>query len=248
MSLLRCYLLFLGALLLGGEVHAAQVNLLVQDYPPYIDRQADNKGMMTELVVKAFARVDVPATVIFKEWGQVEQAIDERKGFSFMWTKSKPLLKKWWYSNAIYQQKKQFLAKNSFTRNLSHLHDLRTISIGLVKGRTYGTAFENYRHKLKLTEHVSDYANIKSLLDNSQQLAVVDPMVAVYLANQFFKSEQKQPLKFVDSPHFDTTAFYLVCGKRYGNCLNYIKKFNRGWQLLESDGTAAAFFKQAESL
>ena len=157
-------------------------------------------------------------------------------------------MKKWFYSDVIYQEKKQLLANRDFTRNVSRLHNLRGIPIGVVKGFKYGEVIEDYRHKLSLTEHVSNYANLKSLLAKQQQLIIIDPMVAVYLSSHFFSPVQKQQLKFIETAHFTEIPYYLVCSKRYGNCLNYIKKFNKGLNMLRQDGTLTALFNQGERL
>ncbi|MFT4928509.1 MAG: hypothetical protein ACI8WB_004628 [Phenylobacterium sp.] len=240
-------LVWLGCLFAGGAL-AAPIKLQVQDYPPYIDQQAAKQGLITTLVAEAFARQGVASTVKFSDWGQAERAVDEQKSFSFMWNKSKPLMKKWFYSEVIYRQSKQFLARGSFKHNLQHLHNLRGISIGMVKGRTYGEDIETFRRKLTIREHGSDYVNVKSLLAKQQQLAVVDPIIAVYLTSNFFAPSQKQQLKLIPSDFFNQQSYYLVCAKNYGNCLNYIKKFNKGLQLLNQDGTSAAIFKSAGRL
>lgn len=248
MILIRNLVWFLSGLCFAGQALGASVHLMVEDYPPYINQQAEKQGIITGVVVDAFARVNVASKVDFKSWSEVERAVDDDKALSFMWNKNKRLMKKWLFSKVIYQQKKQLLATQTFNRKIDHLHNLRGIHIGLVKGLTYGDDIEGYRRKLKLSEHVSDYSNLKQLLAKQQQLMIVDPALAVYLSSQFFKPEQKQQLKFVASPFFDEVSYYLVCAKQYGNCLNYIKKFNKGLAMLNKDGTLSKVFQQAQSL
>jgi ABC-type amino acid transport substrate-binding protein len=157
-------------------------------------------------------------------------------------------MKKWHYSKVIYRAKKTFMGALGFSRSVNHLHNLRSIDIGLLKSGRYGKDIERFCHKLKITEQVSDYVNIQKLLAKKNQLVVIDPAVAVYMLDHFFSKTQKQQLKFIPSPYFKPISFYLVCAKHYGNYLNYIKKFNLGMADLVQGGTQTALLKQAGNL
>jgi polar amino acid transport system substrate-binding protein len=248
MRLLSNSLCLLACLLCSHVAVAAKVRLLVESYPPYMAEDADNKGVVTGLVVEAFKRVGTKTEVQFKSWLEVERKVDNDKALSFMWSKTKSRAKKWYFSEPIYQQKKRLLANGGFHQSVDLIHQLRNIDIGVTRGFTYGRQFEGFRHKLKISENNSDYLTVQRLINSQVELAVVDPAVAVYLVDQFFSNKTRPSLKFIDVSYFDSTDYYLVCSKTYGNCLNHIKKFNKGLDILSQEGTRGSLFNQAETL
>lgn len=243
----RYWLFFFVSLLGSQPAQAAKVKLMVESYAPYMTPELADNGVMTNLVVEALARMKVKSTIEFSSWIQVEQQIDHHRVLSFMWQKSKPQLKKWHYSNAFYAQRKRFFARTDFNKDISRLHDLRGVKIGLTEGFGYGRQIDDIRSKLSVKTVSSDYLLLQSLLNKKVDLIAIDPLVAVYLVNKHY-GEKKQQLRFIQTPHFNSMPFYLVCAKEYGNCLSHIKKFNKGLDMLIEDGTRATLIKRAESL
>lgn len=235
-------------LLLSTESMAAKVTLMVEDFPPYIKRYEQNKGIMTDLVVEAFSRVKVGAELKYGSWLAVEQALNDERILSFMWLKTKPRLKKWHYSQPIYQQRLKFVARKDFSTDINYLHNLRNHKIALVSGIRYGDQIQSIRNRLKVTEVASDYAALVSLLDGKTDVIAVDPIVVADLLRNYYPAEVRKQLKFIETSHFKATPYYLVCGKNYGNCTSYIKKFNRGLAMMTADGSMSNLLKTAESL
>jgi polar amino acid transport system substrate-binding protein len=237
----------LACLLCSQSVVAAKVKLVIENYPPYMDKDDAQKGVVTDLVVKAFKQSGTKAKVQFGTWSEVEQQINEHRAVSFMWLKTKTRVKKWHFSEPMYLQKKRLLVNQNFSKPTEHLYQLSGIDVGITRGFGYGKKFDDYRHRLKLKENGSDYQTVQALLNKQVELAVVDPLVAVYLVNKYFSQNQRPSLRFIDGQYFDPITYYLVCSKDYGNCLNHIKKFNKGMNALAQQGLMKSLLKQAET-
>jgi ABC-type amino acid transport substrate-binding protein len=226
---------------------ATKVNLQVGDYPPFTEQQTLTQGVITEIVVEALKRKGVKSTVDFNDWIEVENQVDNHKALSLMWTKTKARLKKWHFSDPIYIQRKKFIAADSFSHNINYLHNLRGLKIGFTRFFTYGSQIENFRPQLTITEHGSDFLAVQALLKNQVDLVAMDKMTAAYWLNQR-TNKSGSGFKFIDTPHFESVSYFVVCSKSYGNCLNHIKKFNQGMAIIQKDGTRKSLLNRAESL
>lgn len=223
-----------------------QVRLVVEQSPPYVESSREDGGIMTQLIVDAFAKVSISAEVEYANWNVVEKRLDNERVLSFMWTKSKPLLKKWLYSEPIYRQQRMFAVLKPFRPDVNLIHNLRGYKLGLTQGFSYGKTLESMRAKLSISQFSSDYLALRDLIDGKVQLVAIDPPVALDLANKFFGKKDAKRLSFVEAPYFESTEYYLVCAKRYGNCLNHIKKFNQGLAMLGEDGASKSLLSKLE--
>ena len=237
----------LGCLIGSSAAMAAKVNLQIHDYPPYVEEKLSTKGVITQIVVTALKRKRVDSTVHFSDWIEVENQVDNHKALSFMWTKSKPRLKKWHFSDPIYIQRKKFVAADNFSRDINLMHNLRGLNIGFTQAFTYGAQLEKFRDRLTITEHGSDFLAVQALLNNEVDLVAMDKMTAAYWLNQSSNKSGKR-FKFINTSHFDSVSYYVVCSKSYGNCLNHIKKFNQGLAMIQKDGTSKSLLNRAESV
>ncbi|NQZ12056.1 MAG: transporter substrate-binding domain-containing protein [Algicola sp.] len=226
---------------------AAKVNLQVSNYPPYVEEKSSRQGVITQIVVEALKSKRVKSTVHFNDWIEVENQVDNHKALSFMWTKTKARLKKWHFSDPIYIQRKKFVSADNFSRNINYLHNLRGLKIGFTRFFTYGNQIENFRQKLTITEHDSDFLAVQALVKNQVDLVAMDEMTAAYWLNQSTNKSGKR-FKFINTPHFDSVSYFVVCSKSYGNCLNHIKKFNQGLAIIQKDGTSKSLLNRAESV
>jgi polar amino acid transport system substrate-binding protein len=225
---------------------ANEVSIVVEESPPYVDQARVDHGMVTALVIEAFKRVDISSTVSFANWSRVEQDVDDNRAISFMWSKTKPLLKKWVFSEPIYLQKNKFAVLKPYQPDIHLLHNLRGIKLGLTKGFGYGNQLDAMRNKLNVSEFESEYMAMKGLFEHKVAIIVIDPPVAIDLAKKYFSKQNQQQLSFINTTHFDSTSYYLVCSKRYGNCINYIKKFNQGLAMISKDGSRHRLLMKAE--
>ena len=230
--------ILLVSLMISCNLSAEPLTIVVEQSPPYIEQSRQDKGIISALVIASFARSGVKVNLEYADWYQAEQAVDKHHHLSFMWEKTKPLMKKWLFSEPIYLQRhKLAFLTDKKPLSVQYLHQLRGIKIGLTQGFSYGSEFDKFKSKLNVLESNSEYKNVENLLKQKVSAIVIDAAVATDLVHKYFKQYEQKHITFVDAPYFNQTVYYLVCSKQYGNCLNYIKKFNQGLAQLNKDGT-----------
>ena len=207
---------------------ADEVNLLVEQAPPYTEQARQDKGIISARVIAAFEHSNVKVNLDFANWHQVEVEVDSNRQVSFMWVKTQPLMKKWLFSDPIYIQQNKFAVLTDTAPPVARLHQLRGVKIGVTNGFSYGEGFDRYLPKLTVTRSDSDYQTLNKLLNADVAMIAIDPPVASDLYTKHFKQYKPSKLKFIEAPYLSQTEYFLVCSKQYGNCLNLIKKFNRG--------------------
>ena len=211
-----------------GESFADEVNLLVEQAPPYTEQARQDKGLISARVIAAFEQSNVKVNLNFANWHQVERQVDANRQVSFMWVKTKPLMKKWLFSDPIYIQQNKFAVVTDTAPPVARLDQLRGLKIGVTNGFSYGQGFDNFLPKLKVTRSDSDYQTLNKLLNAEVAMIAIDPPVASDLFAKYFKQAKPSKLKFIEAPYLSQTEYFLVCAKKYGNCVNLIKKFNQG--------------------
>lgn len=224
---------------------ADDVSLLVEQAPPYTEKKREDKGLVSALVIAAFDRSGVKTTLKFANWTVVEKQVDADRQVSFMWVKSKPLMKKWLFSDPIYIQQNKFAVLKKNHPPVAQLHQLRGLKIGVTNGFAYGQPFDEFLSKLRITRSASEYQTVNKLLNEQVTMIAIDPPVATDLVKKYFKQSSVNALKFIDAPYLSETEYYLVCAKRYGNCVNLIKKFNQGLTQINNDGTRHRILSQS---
>lgn len=227
---------------------AEQVNVVVAEVPPYTEEKAQEQGLVTAIVTAAFAKNDIKVELTFADWLEAEQYIDDQRVLSFMWVKSKPLMRKWFFSNVIYQHRHQLAHRLDKSLTVEHLYQLMDVNLGINDNFSYGELFENFRPSLRVIPVQSDHHNLQNLFNKRVDMVVISPFMAHYLIDQYFQPTYRHQVKFIEVPFFPVVDYRLVCAKLYGNCMNYIKKFNRGLVLLRKDGTREQILSQFKKI
>lgn len=208
------------------------MHLVVDDYPPYIN-QANNAGVVTQIVTAAFAEEGIDVALEFQPWSKVEKLVDTSNKLSFMWSKTAQRKQKWSYSEPVYINKQVLVIKKGSGVYWRRLDELRRYKLGVTSHHNYGERFENYRQYLDLTDSVSDYLSIKKLVRNKVDAVVVEELAGQQLI-AYFPEKTKAQLEVLAHQALDTSNSYLVCSKNYAKCANYVRTFNRGLEKLKA--------------
>ena len=136
--------IFILCISIWGESFADEVNLLVEQAPPYTEQQRQDKGLISARVIAAFEHSNIKANLNFANWHQVESQVDANRQVSFMWVKTKPLMKKWLFSDPIYIQQNKFAVLTDTVPPVARLDQLRGVKIGITKGFSYGQGFDKF--------------------------------------------------------------------------------------------------------
>jgi polar amino acid transport system substrate-binding protein len=217
---------------LFSQANAEDLDVIIGDWSPYIDRSLSNQGLISEIVIKSFEKVGINANLIYKPWKRVELDVDKRDSVSFGWIWNKEREDKWQFSNEIGISSSVFVARKDSNISWRTYEDLRPYQIGITRGYSHGSAFDDFKSQFMIQEVSKDEHNLRKLLKKRIDLFAVDPMVGARLLRTKFSLEERNQLKFIMEPAIATHGIYVVCAKTYKKCSYYLDKFNEGMDSL----------------
>ncbi|MEH6347672.1 MAG: transporter substrate-binding domain-containing protein [Bermanella sp.] len=247
-SYLTTILILLTLTSIARASQAEELTLLIDDYPPYIDKSQENQGFWSEMVILAFERVGIQARLLYKPWGRVEREIDGANQVSFGWVKDSKRLKNWYFSKTISTGTAGFLSKKSSDISWLTYEDLRQYKIGKTIGYSFGDEFKKWEPMLNIQRVPEDRQNIQKVLIGRIDLFVTEIASAAMLIREHLTEAEKNSLGFITSPALPAWTAHLVCSKEYEKCPYYINKFNQGLKVLTQQGIKQKIIKQINSL
>jgi len=212
-----------------------EVSITIDNYPPYVDENAENLGLITGIVQRAFLQQEIKSTINFKPWLEAESAVDNDKSISFMWHKNNERQRKWIFSQPIYRSDVVIVATKESRFHWERYDQLRNYRLGIARGQSYGEKFNQIQPYLDLRESISDYVNLKKLVARELDGIIVEKLEAEYLLS-FFNERQRNSVEYILKPQLSSEPTYLVCSKTYSKCFDIINKFNKGLENLISTG------------
>jgi polar amino acid transport system substrate-binding protein len=246
----HCSFIVLQLLLTLLNVQTAQaetLSLVVDDYPPYIDKTQDNQGFWSEMVIEAFARVGITATLQYKPWGRVERELDQANKVSFGYVKDKKRLNKWRFSHVLSEGIAGFLVKKERHFSWQQYSDLVPYRIGQTIGYSFGDEFNQWQDKLNIENVPEDLQNIQKLMAKRIDLYATEYATAAMLLREHFNQTQRDSVVFVAKPPLTIWSAHLVCAKSFDRCPYYINKFNKGLKILSREGVKQKILERIHS-
>ncbi|OBP15295.1 hypothetical protein A5320_07950 [Rheinheimera sp. SA_1] len=216
------------------------LTLVVDNYPPYIDELAPEQGVLSQLVIQAFASAGVATELSFQPWPKVPVEAAQANRASFLWFKTPELEQNWIFSEPIVELRQMLVTTSQFESNLQRFDELRPYRIGSTKGHFYGSEFAAQRKDFRLTEAVSDYASLQNLLAGRVDVILMDPIVAQLMWQQLPPKTAK--LKFLSKPLLTAQPAYLVCSRNFLPCFAVIQSFNQALLQLQQTGADLQIF------
>lgn len=215
-----------------SQASAEELDIIIDDWPPYIDRSHPNQGFISEIVTNSFEKMGIKTNLIYKPWKRVELDVDNRGAVSFGWVRNKDRESKWLFSDKITVSSSFFLTRKDSNISWKTLDDLKTYQIGITRGYSHGNAFDDFKSQLMIQEAATDEHNIGKLLKRRIDLFAVDPSVGATLLRTRFSREERNQLEFIMEPEITSHGIYVVCAKSNNKCSYYLEKFKAGMELL----------------
>lgn len=242
--------LFIAAMALTMQsAYAADVNIAVGEYAPYIDKSRSDQGFMTKIVVMAFEKSGMKAKVEFSPWKRIEEMdIDKANRLSFAFIKTPEREAKWIYSENIMSATTVFVAVKGKKFKWNTIEDLKAYKIGISRGYSYGTDFDSMKSQLQVEEATNDEKNIKKLVAGRIDIFPVDPYVGAQIVRDKLSASEASKLEIVEKPSLSDDSMHAVCAKSFSDCQMIIDKFNAGLAKMRSDGSLDSIIKQATAL
>lgn len=219
----------------GAETRT--ITAAADPYPPFVDPKNPKEGISLELIRAAFKTQGYEVKMNYMPWARAES--DVKKGvydiLPNVWmteARKKDLM----YSKPYVSNKVKFISLKEEPFEYNGMKSLTGKTIGTVRGYGYGNEF------LKSTdfkrEEVTDLMfNIKKLIAKRIDLTLEDEIVAKT------KIAREDP-KLLEQIKFSTNTFsvndlHIASGFKNSRHKEIIDAFNKGFEIIKSDGTAA---------
>ena len=205
--------------------NAEQLKLAAENWPPYINEDAEDNGFLTDVIVSALNHAGYQPSLVFLPWSQaLEQtksgSVDVLLGAWFSTEREKYFA----YSQPILNSNLKLIGYPEYGSFVfDGIESLKGMSIGVVEDYVYS---ENTPDLSGIT--IVEYASIKdaleSLFDGEVDLVIADERVARYYLDKYWHTKIKS-LKFLETP-FSSKPLYIAVSRETPDYQKVVDEFN----------------------
>lgn len=241
---MRRLLLILWLLAVSDGLRAEQtvLQLVADRWPPFNDQRLPGDGLMVQLSREALQRAGYSIRYTELPWARALRGVRlgeydilvgawhslERESFGL-------------FSDAVLDNRLRLLQRQGETVRFSSLDDLRPYRIAVVRGYSYGAAFDEHPALQRVA--VRDFpTGLRMLLAGRVDLAVEDEWVArLHLAGEL--REQAANLAFVPGTLSEKPLF-LLASRKHPQHRQIIAAFNQALAAMRVDGSYATLLQR----
>ncbi|MBF0264167.1 MAG: transporter substrate-binding domain-containing protein [Gammaproteobacteria bacterium] len=210
------------------------IKIATLDWQPYVDKNSDNKGFTAEIVTRAFQQSGYQVEIDFMPWSRVLKEV-EIGNYDAMFPsyESPQRRKKYLFSKPFAHSPLVLFQRQGLNLTFNKLEDLKPYKIGVVRGYVNTKAFDAASF-LNKKETKNDLQNIKKLVKNRIDLAVIDKYAALDLIKQH-KIKKADKLSFIEAP-LENKPLYLCVSKKIKDSSVILEAFQKGLDQLKESG------------
>jgi len=219
-----------------------KVYAVTEPWAPYMSPELENQGFLSELFVEALKRKGYTASVQFISWARAVRNVeigraDALCGAYYTEERAKFLA----YSLPITEVQDVLFCKKEKKVTYKELTDLKPYQIGVIRGASYGEAF-NKATFLKKQEVTSYELNIVKLMKERIDLFAGPGDIVRYIL-------RKQSPELMDKivsimPPLSRSKIYIGFSKLINGYQERLKAFNDGVEMMKKDGSFEALAKK----
>ena len=225
-----------------GFADNKKVFVVTEPWAPYMSPELMNQGFLPELVVEALKRKGYKASVNFMPWARAVRNVeigraDTLCGAYYTEERAKFLA----YSVPITEVQDVLFCKKDKKITYNQLTDLKPYAIGVVRGASYGEAF-NKAAFLKKQEVAKYELNIKKLIKGRIDLFAGPGDIIKYTIRKQFPKLADKIVSL--TPPLSRNKLYIGFSKKVDGYSERLKAFNDGLEMMKKDGTFEALAKK----
>ncbi len=235
-------------LALGGTAAAESVRITNGEWPPFTSEQLPNGGLLSRIVVEAFALEGVTVEYGYFPWKRsYELAKSGRWDGSVGWAPSAEHLRDFLMSEPVIFVGKGLYHLKGTAFDWKAIADLHRWRVGGTAGYSYGGEWDRAAKtgRLKVDEVTTDEQSIRKLLLRRIDVVAMDVDVAEYLIQTLLTPEEAASI--VRHPRLLTQApICLALSRQSTRSAGLLPLFNRGLQRLKESGKYNQYIGQAD--
>lgn len=237
--------LFLVVLLIGGfagQVSSAELTIVADQWPPYVDQSMANQGLAVEIVSSTFERAGYHPALRIETWPRALEGLEIGiyDVVGTVW-KTPEREKLFVFSDPYWMNQIRFIKKKDLEVKYENLDDLSGLVIGTIKDYAYGEEFVNSRSLIKIPQNYI-IQNLSKLRDGDIDLTVGDELAIRYTLNQYMKNSIPE-FEFLEKPLASRELFVAV-SKQNPRAEKIVSDFNRALREMKGDGSFDAIAKK----
>ena len=237
----RICIIFL-IMLFNSNANAGRLNIVVNSWPPYVDKTLPNRGMAVEIVSAALQRKNYQFSIRVEPWPRALEGLEigifdlvgavwktpEREKFLFF---SEPYL-----VNQI-----KFIKKKSLPLKFEKLADLKGYLIGVVRDYAYEEKFVKSTQLIKIPQNYI-VQNLLKLVEGEIDLTLGDERAVRYELNRYMQGSKKD-LVFLEKP-LSERGLHIGVSKMNPKAEEIITDFNQAIKEMKADGSFDAIIQK----
>jgi polar amino acid transport system substrate-binding protein len=225
------FLVVWSILIFVGSVSAQKVTLAYVDFPPYeFEENGKPQGILVKIVERLFEKANISLELEFLPFKRAYIEVKQGKiDGLFNFYKIEERLKYFDYTDAIIENPLVFFVRKDSTLQYKGLKNLKGLKIGVMRGYSYGSEFDNstFFEKDPSNSHI---ANFKKLLYGRFDAYPCDKLVGIYVARQ---NNMMSEFKILPTP---LTVMDGHIGFTKGRHQDIIKKINIELKAMQTHG------------
>jgi len=233
--LLRLLAIPVLVLFFGVVVHAAEVTIGLDEWPPFSGENLPGGGITAEILTKVFEDAGYQPKILILPWTRIEKwaqsgKLDVMGNLYYIdeiavWAR---------YSDPYYQSKIGFVGLRGRSISWSALVDLKGFNIGVGRGYSFGSEFDHagYLHKTVIPVTAN---GMRMMLEGRLDLVIDSEEVIRYHLAHDFSAEAKE-FQILAPPLFERPISIGVA-KNNSRGPQIIEDFNRSLARLRENGT-----------
>jgi polar amino acid transport system substrate-binding protein len=247
MKSIKNHFLILIIITLANATNAANaaekvISLTSNEFPPYHSNSLMNQGPVTELIIAAYERVGYRVEVTYFPWARGDFFASKGQdydGVISIW-RTKERENKYFFSDSYMDNEIGFYKRKSNVIKYSSYKALKQYTVGTVISYANPPGFDS--EKLNVKPMVTDKLNIMKLCHDRVDLVLIDRLMAQYLISTNLKECQEE----VDwmLPALEIKPMHLAISKNAKDGIEKINNFNRGLNLIRTDGTLNSILRK----
>jgi polar amino acid transport system substrate-binding protein len=229
-------------MLLSSNADARQLNIVVNSWPPYVDKILPNRGLAVEIVSAALQRKEYQFSIRVEPWSRalegLEIGIFDMVGAVWKTPERERFLM---FSEPYLVNQIKFIKKKSLPLKFASLADLNGYLIGVVKNYAYEEEFVKSSNLIKIPENYI-IQNLLKLVEGEIDLTLGDERAVLYTLNHYMQGSKKD-LILLEQP-LSERGLRIGVSKMNPAAEKIITDFNQAIKEMKADGSLAAIIQK----
>jgi len=211
-------------------------------WPPFVDPDSPSLGIIVEITRAAFKTQDYEVEMKFVPWARAIDGVKEADYDVLLsaWH-TKERAKFLYFSDAYLENKIKIIKRKGDSFEFIGLQSLTGKNVGVVRGYGYGDEFSNATN-FKRPEGKNVMTNIKKLVSRRVDLTLEDEIVARAMITKD-SPELLNEIEFSKNA-LSTNTVHVTSGLKNSRHKEIIHAFNKGFKIIEGNGTLDAILKK----